>query len=59
MSKEAAANDRRAAEYWRGVAQADRGDARTAATNAQALTNAAPREDETSVQTKRTARRPR
>lgn len=47
MSREAADRDRQAAEYWRGVAQADRSEARLATTNAQALSSAARREDQT------------
>lgn len=57
MSREAASNDRRAAEYWRSVAQADRSEARIAAANAQSLTNAARREDTPPPQSHRRAPR--
>ena len=46
MSNETRAElDRRAAEYWRGVAQADRSEARTATKAAEALSDAAWREE--------------
>jgi hypothetical protein len=46
MSNETRAElDRRAAEYWRGVAQADRSEARTATRAAESLSDAARREE--------------
>ena len=46
MSNETKAElDRRAADYWRGVAQADRSEARTATRAAESLSDAARREE--------------
>ena len=45
MSKNAADADRRAAEYWRGVARVDRVDARAAGETARTLTTDARQED--------------
>ena len=57
MARQAAVDDRRAAEYWRSVAQADRSEARSATANARVLASAARREDYTPVKTQRRAQR--
>jgi hypothetical protein len=46
MSKDAAATDRAAAEYWRQVARIDRVEVGRAVTNARDLSAAARREDQ-------------
>ena len=59
MPNETASADRRAAEYWRSVAQTDRSEARQAVANARTLTAAARREDETHTEVRRPASRAR